>query len=92
MMGYLYGGFGGPATLGLGFGFGIIGMILKFAIFTLVLLVGLRIMKKYEAHSCCEYYKSESNTEQIVRERYAKGEVTSEEYADIMNTLRNEHK
>lgn len=77
-------GFSGPfAWGGMGFGMGL-GMILHAAIFGLLLFFGYKLFKRCQASPVlCEANRSL----EVLKTRYAKGEVTTEEYHQIRKEL-----
>ncbi len=68
--------------MGMGFGFGALGMIL----FWVVILVGIAYLVKYMVSQDKPRGEISSPVE-ILKRRYASGEISKEEYKQLMNDL-----
>lgn len=76
----MMGRWGGPWMMGGGFGFGgFIAMILQLIVWIAIIVIAVRFFKGYFPHK-----NYNGNTEdqalEILRQRYAKGEIDTEEY------------
>lgn len=80
MMGDYFGG-------GYGFGgLGFIFMILFWGLIIWAIIAGVRMMSGSYSHSCCGGAKEDS-AQKLLRERYAKGEITKEQFEQMKKDL-----
>ena len=83
---------GWPNMMGgfFGGGMGWIGMILGF-IFFILIIIGIILfivwLVKRVAHSGTEHPKISNKAMEVLKERYAKGEITKDQYEDIKKDL-----
>jgi putative membrane protein len=86
MRGYWY----GPQMMDFGSGFGIAGAIVSIlfwvAIFFLIVML-FRSFGKHKNEEETEETKDEDTAFQILRERYAKGEITKRQFQDMKKDL-----
>ena len=87
MRGYTY---GGPHMMTFGGGFDIVGVIVSIlfwaAIFFLILMI-FRLFGKNHTKEETENTNDEDTAIQILRERYAKGEITKRQFQDMKKDL-----
>lgn len=80
MMGDYFGG-------GYGFGgLGFIFMILFWGLIIWAIIAGVRMISGNQGHACCGGAKEDS-AQKLLRERYAKGEITKEQFEQIKKDL-----
>ncbi len=90
-------GNGGWPMMGFGYGLGILGLIFMIAVMFLPVIIFVYFIvwlfrdNKYRGNSR-HHFKSFSGEEHmgILKRRYAKGEITKEQYEDMKKTLKNE--
>jgi putative membrane protein len=72
---------------GFGHGMGWIGMIFMLIFWALV--IGLIVMgaRRMGGHGCCMHGGHDDNAVNIAKERYAKGEISKEEFEQIKKDL-----
>ena len=83
-LGYGYGGH----MLGYGFGFGWIFMLIVWALIIWAIIAFVRGGKCWDGR--CDWHdKSEDSATKILKERYAKGEITKEEFEQKRKDIEN---
>jgi putative membrane protein len=86
MRGYWY----GPATFGFGSGFGFAGTIASVLFWVAVVILIVLLFKSFGKHTNDdegEKVLHEDTALQILRERYAKGEITKRQFQDMKKDL-----
>lgn len=81
MMGNYWGG--GYGLMG---GFGFFFMILFWGLIVWAIIAGVKMMSGGHNHQCCGGSKGD-DAEKLLRERYAKGEITKEQYDQMKKDL-----
>lgn len=82
MMGRWLGGWG------YSYGFGWLGMLINMLIFAVIIVMVIRFIR-YGGVGCCGNNRNKHTAEEIVRERYAKGEITREQFQEIIKDIKN---
>lgn len=80
-MGNYFGG--GYGLMG---GLGFILMILFWGLIIWAIIAGVKMMSNGHSHSCCGESKKD-NAATLLRERYAKGEITKEQFEQMKKDL-----
>lgn len=75
--------FGGGYGFG---GFGFIFMILFWGLIVWAIIAGVRMVSGKEGHSCCGGTKGDE-AQKVLRARYAKGEITKEQFDQMRKDL-----
>jgi putative membrane protein len=81
MMGNYFGG--GYGFMG---GFGFFFMLLFWGLIVWAIIAGVRMMSGGHNHSCCDDSKGD-DAEKLLRARYAKGEITKEQFDQMKKDL-----
>ncbi|MDP3957569.1 MAG: SHOCT domain-containing protein [bacterium] len=81
MMGNYFGGGYGYMS-----GLGVITMILFWGLIIWAIIAGVRMMSGNQGHACCGGAKEDS-AQKLLRERYAKGEITQEQFEQMKKDL-----
>jgi len=78
MGGYGYGGgYGGGFCGGFGGGIGWMGMALHALVWIAVIVAGVYLFRRWSHHGCCT---KKNNALDVLNDRFARGEISSEEY------------
>ena len=84
-----WGGYGsgtGPGMMGWGYGMGWLWIIINIA-FWIAIIVGIIFLVKWLATSSKQQAKSEDSAVEILRKRYARGEINREEFEERKRDL-----
>lgn len=81
MMGYYGGGYG------FGGGLGFIFMILFWGVIIWAIIAGVKMMSSHQGQGKCCGGSKEDNAGAVLRERYAKGEITKEQFDQMKKDL-----
>ncbi|MDI6877898.1 MAG: SHOCT domain-containing protein [Desulfitobacteriaceae bacterium] len=86
-----YGGYSGYGNGLLGNGnywwMGLIGMALQLAFWIALIVIGVKLFRNYSSRTTVGHYTRDNNPLDILRERYARGEIDAEEYQRRKNDL-----
>jgi len=89
MMGRWFYGPAGDGWLGMG-----IGMVIQLFFWILIIYIAVRLLrgvtlgKPDEGGNFSLFSNSQSNAKDILKQRYAKGEITREQYKEMLNDIK----